>query len=192
MTTPLHPGRLPALTKADLVDDAGRELWDKMTTGAQSLDDQGRMLGIFNVWLYTPEAGSNLVATGRALLWNTVLDRRIAELAICATCAFWQWSYALKPHVPLARELGVPDAVLAALEAGKEPEFTDARDQVVYDVAMALARSGTIDAELYSRAAACFGERELVELVLMCNWYTMNAHTSNALLSAPGNRPAAR
>jgi 4-carboxymuconolactone decarboxylase len=121
-----------------------------------------------------------MFAAGRALIDETVLDRRVAELAICTTCAYWRANYPYCPHAPLARELGVPDEVFAALEAGEEPRLADQRDQLVYDFAVTLAESGTVEEDLHQRAAACFGERELVELVITCAWYTMMAYIVNA------------
>jgi 4-carboxymuconolactone decarboxylase len=180
--TAVHPGRIPRLARDDLVNDAARELWDTITAGpgAQFVDDEGRMGGPFNIWLYTPEAGRHLFAVGGALLFETVLDRRLAELAICTTLAYWRANFSFAAHVPMAQGLGLSDDVLTALEAGEEPELADEREQVVHDLALMLAESGTVDEDLHRRAAACFGERELIELVITCAWYTMGAHFMNA------------
>ena len=172
-------GRLQRVTR-DEADAEALGLWDAIAEGRPAVDAEGRMMGPFNIWLRSPEAGRYLLGLGGSLREETVLDRGLNELAICATTAHWQANFPFVGHAAAARKFGVADSVLDALAAGQRPEFDDDLQELAYEVATSLVTTGSLPESLHARGLSALGERALVELVLVCGWYTLVSFAVNA------------
>jgi 4-carboxymuconolactone decarboxylase len=174
--------RLERLRRDELTDPAALEMWDAITAGrgARVVDEHGRMTGPFNLWLRMPVPGRHLLAIGGSLRDDTTLDRGLAELAICTVSAHWRVNFAFDAHARMARDAGVSDAILDALVAGEEPPLEGEEQAVAHAVALALVRSSTLDDDLFARAVATLGEVQLLELVVICGWYSLGAYAMNA------------
>jgi 4-carboxymuconolactone decarboxylase len=173
--------RLPYL-RYDELDDDGREVWDGVvgSRGSQLINEQGGLVGPFNAFVHAPGVGGRMSALGAEVRFRTSLERRLTELAIITVGARWRAEFEWWAHARMAREHGVPEAVVAAIGGGEEPPFEAEDERVVYDVARELAESGRVSPAAYAAAQGLLGDRGLVELVSICGYYTLVSFLLNA------------
>ena len=79
----------------------------------------------------------------------------------------------------MATETGVPTDMIQSIKTGERPDFSDARDAAVHDLAYELHRIHHIDDATYQRAVDAFGEHGVAELINLCGFYTMVSMSLN-------------
>ena len=185
--------RLPHPRRDDL-DEAGRAVWDAGfgSCGRHVVDEAGGLVGPFNAWVQAPGVGARLCELGAALRFGTSIDRRLLELAIIVVAAHWKAEFEWWAHARMAREHGVADAIVAAVQRGETPSFEADDEAVVYGLARELVASGRVDDVTCARAVELLGHQGTVELVSLCGYYTLVSFTLNAFAVAlpPGVAPA--
>ena len=184
--------RLPEL-KRDQLSPAGQAVWDLLveTRGSQVVTGEGSLRGPFNAFLHAPDVGGPLASLGAVLRFGASFGRRLTELAIITIAARWQAEYEWMAHARLAREAGVPDAVVDAIGRGEEPPFAAEDERIVYAAARQLAADGHLSPAAYDAARGLLGDAGVVELVALCGYYTMISFMLNAFAVAlpPGVPP---
>ena len=173
--------RLPDLRR-DQLDPAGQEVFDLVvgTRGSQVVTPAGGLAGPFNAFVHAPDVGRHLASLGAALRFGTSIERRLTEVAIITVGSRWKAEFEWWAHAGMAREHGVPDAVVDAIGRGDDPPFTADDERVVYAVARQLALSGQLSQENYTAAQGLLGDAGIVELVSLCGYYTLVAYLLNA------------
>jgi len=173
--------RLPDLHR-DQLTPAGKAVWDSIvaTRGDHVVTDDGALIGPFNAMVYAPDSGGPLGSLGAALRFGTSLGRRLTEVAILTVASRWQAEFEWSAHARIAREAGVPDAVVDAIGAGKEPEFTADDERIVHGAARELVISGHLSLPGYAAAHELLGDTGVVELVALCGYYTTISFLLNA------------
>jgi 4-carboxymuconolactone decarboxylase len=173
--------RLARLRYDDLEPD-GQQVWDGVvgSRGAQLVDADGGLVGPFNAFVHAPGVGRCLSSLGATLRFGTSIERRLSEVAIITVGARWKAEFEWYAHSRMAREHGVPDAVVDAIGRGEEPPFTDEDERTVYVAARQLATDGRLDPAAYAGAQQLLGDAGLVELVSLCGYYTLISFLLNA------------
>lgn len=173
--------RLPDLRR-DQLTPAGKAVWDSIvaTRGDHVVSEAGALSGPFNAMVHAPDAGGPLGSLGAALRFGTSLGRRLTEVAILTVASRWQAEFEWSAHARIAREAGVPDAVVEAIGAGQEPEFSADDDRIVYATARELVISGHLSPASYAAAQELLGDTGVVELVALCGYYTTISFLLNA------------
>jgi 4-carboxymuconolactone decarboxylase len=173
--------RLTDLHRDDLGDE-GRALWDAIvgSRGTGMITDEGGLAGPFNALLTAPRAGAAVSELGRVLRFGTTLERRVTEVAILAIAARWRAEFEWREHARLAREQGVPDAVVTAIGTGTDPPFTADDERAAYAVARELVTGGQVSPAAHAAARQAFGDEGTVELVALCGYYTLISFLLNA------------
>jgi 4-carboxymuconolactone decarboxylase len=173
--------RLEYLRYAEL-DARGQEVWDSVTgsRGGDLVNDAGGLIGPFNAFVHAPGVGRHLSSLGGTLRFSTSIDRRLSELAIITVGAAWKAEFEWWAHERLAREHGVPDAVVEAIGRGDDPPFDAKDERLVYAVARQLTETGRIDQASYDAARELLGDEGMVELVALCGYYTLVSYLVNA------------
>ena len=141
--------------------------------GMRGLGDDGRLGGPFDAMVLAGGLGRNLGRVGMAVRSETDVDRRFVELAILIAGQFWKAQFEWWAHEPMALEAGVPADVVAAVKAGEEPAFADARDEACYRLCRALHLDHQVDDETYAAAVVHFDEVGVVELIATSGYYTL-------------------
>jgi 4-carboxymuconolactone decarboxylase len=184
--------RLPDLRR-DQLDPAGQEVWDQVlgTRGSQLVTDAGGLAGPFNAFVHAPDIGRHLASLGAALRFGTSIERRLTEVAIITVGSRWKAEFEWWAHARMARERGVPDAVVDAIGRGDDPPFTADDERIVYAAARELALTGTLSQDNYTAAHGLLGDAGLVELVSLCGYYTLISYLLNAFAVPvpPGAEP---
>src|SRR6266566_3475634 len=126
----------------------------------------------FHILLESPELASLTQALGAFCRYRTQLGPRLSELLVLITAAHWGAEYEFAVHAPEARKAGVPETVIAALQAEKPPEFADAESQLVYEFATSFFRTRDVPDALLEKVVAQFGRRRVVELAGVLGYYS--------------------
>jgi 4-carboxymuconolactone decarboxylase len=178
--------RLPELRRDDLTA-AGQAVWDLIvqTRGSHVVTDAGTLIGPFTAFVSAPEAGGPLAALGAALRFGSSIERRLTEVAIITVASHWRAEFEWLAHARIAREAGVPDAVVDAIGRDEEPTFAAADERVVYTAARELVTTGQLADASYAAVHDLLGDTGAVELVTLCGYYTLISFVLNAFRVPP-------
>jgi 4-carboxymuconolactone decarboxylase len=179
--------------RRDELDPAGQDVWDKVvgTRSEQLVSDDGALVGPFNAFVHAPDVGRRLASLGAVLRFGTSIERRLTEVAIITVGARWKAEFEWWAHARMAREHGVPDAVVDAIGRGEDPPFAADDERTVYAVARELTDSGQVSQHGYDAGRDLLGETGMVELVSLCGYYTLISYLLNAFAVPipPGAQP---
>jgi 4-carboxymuconolactone decarboxylase len=173
--------RLPYLRRDEL-DHAGQEVWDSIVGSREAalVDEQGALTGPFNAFVHAPDVGRHLTSLGRVLRFETSIERRLSEVAIITVGARWKAEFEWWAHARMAREHGVPDAVVDAIGRGDDPPFAASDEQTVYLAARQLTETGRLGPDVYSAVHQLLGDSGAVEFVALCGYYSLVSFLLNA------------
>ena len=170
------------MTRLSMVDSSGltgeqQQLWEGLTAsrgnGLDLTDENGHLFGPFNAWLHVPKLGRRLSSLGAHLRFETSIERRLSEVAICTVGAHWHSEFEFFAHAPMALEHGVDPSVIEALRAGEVPSFERDDEQIVYEVARQLLNARRVTDATYASAESLLGEAGMVELVALIGYYCL-------------------
>jgi 4-carboxymuconolactone decarboxylase len=177
--------RLP-LIPPDQLDGEQRPFYDDMREeiardfqGFKAIDDSGRLIGPFNVWLRAPKWGRPIWDFVKSIAMAPTLPGAVREVAILVTAAHFRAAYAIYAHVALAERGGLDDEKLATIIAGERPSNLTHEESVAYDVASALASGRVLPVLTYRQAVAAFGESSTMELIYLIGAYCLVSVTLN-------------
>ena len=173
--------RIPYVRREELGPE-GQRLWDSIvgSRGSSVVTADGGLAGPFNAFVTAPGAGQRLSSLGATLRFETSIDRRLSEVAIITIGARWRAEFEWWAHARMARENGVPDAVVEAIGRGENPPFEADDERAVYMVARQLGESGRLGEETFGAAHRILGDAGMVELVSLCGYYTLVSFLLNA------------
>ena len=146
---------------------------------------RGGMRGPFNAWLRSPELADRLQKVGEYVRFNTSLDKRLNEMAICMTAQHWGSQYEWYAHAPLALKAGLNPDVLKAIGEGRKPDTMKDDEDIVWEFTTQLRRDRNVDDAIYARALEKFGERGIVDLIAANGYYDVVAMTLNVARVSP-------
>ena len=169
--------RLTRKTYAEM-SPTQQKAFDKIAEGRSGVSD-GRIGGPFDIWMLNPELAETIDTLGKQFRFNLSMDRRYIEIAILVTGAYWTSQYEWFAHEKMATDTGVPADMIQSIKTGERPDFSDARDAAVHDLAYELHRIHHIDDATYQRAVDAFGEHGVAELINLCGFYTMVSMSLN-------------
>ena len=141
---------------------------------------RGGTRGPFLVWLRSPELCEKVEALGAYCRFESALDPRLRELSLLIAARCFDAPYSWNAHVNKAADLGVPRESLGALAAGREPEFSQHDEQVVYDFATQILRDHFVTDEAFAAALDTLGEQGVVDLIGSLGNFSMLAMLLNA------------
>jgi 4-carboxymuconolactone decarboxylase len=166
--------RIP-LPSPDEMSPEQRRVHDAVVSGPR-----GVVIGPLRAAIHSPELAERWSKLGEFLRYRTCLPTRLAELAIIVTGRHWTSQVEWFVHARAAAEAGLSAPIIEAIRFGREPQFDDQQEAIVYAFTRQLLRSGEVESETYHRAAVLFGARGVVELTALIGYYTMVSMTLNA------------
>ncbi len=158
-------------------------VWQRIMSGPR-----GQVAEPLRVWLHSPEFADLAQELGRFVRYDSSLPPILSELAIIVTARLWSASFEWSHHAPLALAAGLSEAIVEAIGRGERPEFSDSRQQTVFDVTVELHRDRALGDATFSRALDVLGRKATVELVGLCGYYTLISMTINAF-EIPADQP---
>jgi len=129
-----------------------------------------------NLYRMLPHAGpaaEGFLHLGGALLRQNQLDARLREIAILRVGLLSGASYEVHQHRRVARNVGLADDKVAALEIGADPAALDERERFVLAFTDQVVQQVRADDAMFAQAQRYFPPRELAELVLTIGFYMM-------------------
>lgn len=118
-------------------------------------------------------------------LRSTGMTVRERQIAILRTVRFWGAAYPWAVQVRGSLAAGLDQHIVDAINAGKTPDLTDAREMAAYDVATELLEKKGLSKATYDNAAKLFGDETLVALVAQVGSFCMTCCTANGFDITP-------
>jgi 4-carboxymuconolactone decarboxylase len=82
--------------------------------------------------------------------------------------------------------VGLSQETVEAIIAGRPASITDPREQIVYEVAVALANDRIVPEGLYERAVKLLGHERITDMIVLMGYYTAVSLTMN-FYAVPAN-----
>ena len=150
---------------------------------------RGRLPGPYKVWVHNPKLIHAAAPLGQHFTpGQSSLTEREREIAVIIITSTWRSAYPAAAHEKRGREVGLPADMVEAMIAGRPASFSDAREQAVYEVAMALAGGRLVSQALYDRAVAALGHERLTDVIVLMGYYTAVSFTMN-FYAVPAGTP---
>ena len=157
------------------LDAEQRRVYEEILAGPRR-----RLEGPLRVWLHSPQFADHAQALGAFCRFGSGLDRRLSELAILVTGAFWKAKFEWYAHAPLGIEAGLDPLAVEAIRAGRTPKFVREDEAAVYAFARELVTEHRVSEMTYARAEAALGKTGLINLVGILGYYGLVSMTLNA------------
>jgi 4-carboxymuconolactone decarboxylase len=134
---------------------------------------RGLVPGPHKIWLANPTLSRTIVPTGAYYQTESTLTKAEIEIVTNVINGRWGAAYGNYEHEKIGIEQGhlEPEKV-AALIAGLPTAFDDSRQQVVYELATALAAARVIPLGLFRQAQELLGDAGIVDVTALMGWFT--------------------
>ncbi len=147
------------------------------------------MPGPYKVWVHNPKLLRAAAPLGQHFTpGESALSEREREIAVLVITSRWHSAYPTAAHEKRGMEVGLPAAAVEAIVAGLPTSFPDAREQVVYEMAMALAGGRIVPQSLYDRATTAVGHEGVTDVIVLMGYYTAVSLTMN-FYAVPAGTP---
>ena len=134
---------------------------------------RGMVPGPHKIWLANPQLSKTIVPTGAYFQRESTLTKAEIEIVTNVINSRWLAAYSNYEHEIIAKKLGgLPPEKVEALIAGLPTSFDDPRQQVVYELASALAQPRVVPQGLFRRAKTLLGEAGIVDVTMLMGWFT--------------------
>ncbi len=128
---------------------------------------------------------------------GTLIPQRLKRLAVLAIAREYSAQYEWFVHEPKARAAGLAPEVIEAIRVGARPAFANPEESLVYEVAIELLRSRTLNAKRHRNLVEALGEAATVELIALIGFYiglavllvAYDVDAPNGALPLPGVTP---
>lgn len=130
-----------------------------------------------NLYRMLPHAGPALsmgfLGMGGALLRENQIDAKLREIAILRVGILSKASYEVHQHKRVARNVGLSDAKIAALEVGADTSVFDELELLILQFTDVVFHEVKAPDELFNAVAGRLGTRQTAELVLTIGFYML-------------------
>ena len=134
---------------------------------------RGEVPGPHKIWPSNPKLSKTIVPTGAYFQTQSTLTKAEIEITTNVINGRWLAAYSNHEHESIAEKLGgIPPEKVEALIAGLPTSFDDPREQVVYELASALAQPRVVPMGLFRRAKALLGDAGIVDVTVLMGWFT--------------------
>ena len=160
-------------------------------SGFQSKTADGRLIGPFNVMLFSPEMGAAFLKLQEVEQKHTSLSSRLRQIVILSTGAIWKAPYELYAHSAVARKAGLSEAAVRALAHGEPSDELTGDERLAQRFTRRLFCERRVDDALYQAAAAAFGAKGMLDMIMLAGCYEIVCSALNAFdIPAPEPFPA--
>ena len=150
---------------------------------------RGRLPGPYKVWVHNPRLVHAAAPLGQHFTpGQSSLTEREREIAVLVITGKWRTAYPVAAHEKRAKEVGLLAVMVDAIVAGLPASFEDRREQVVYEMAMALASGHLVPQGLHARAVEALGHERITDVIALMRYYTAVAFTMN-FYAVPAGAP---
>ena len=142
---------------------------------------RGQAPGPYKIWLQNAPLMDIMVPMGVYFQeGHSSLAAPEREIAINLINAKWLAAYSNFEHEIIGEKAGLPPEKLQALIAGLPTFFDDPRQQVIYEMTLALIAPRVVPTGLYQRAVELLGDKGLTDLTVLIGYFTCVSLTLRA------------
>ena len=156
---------------------------DKMSAEQQAgydalMESRGRLPGPTKIWVHNPKLAKVAGPFGAHFQPGQYsLSEREREIAVCVITSHWRSAYPTSAHERIAKAAGLAADKVDAILGGMPTSFTDAREQVVYEMAIVLSSGRWVSRGLHERAVEALGHVGVTDVITLMGHYTSVAMT---------------
>ena len=167
---------------------------DKMTPEqkegyAAMMESRGRLPGPNKIWIHNPKLAKVIGPFGAHFQPGKYsLSEREREIAVCVITSHWRSAYPTSAHERIGKQVGLPADKVDAILSGLPTHFDDEREQVVYEMAIALTNGRWVPRGLYERAVKALGHVSITDAITLMGHYSSVAMTL-AFYDVPDGAP---
>lgn len=159
----------------DQMTEAQKKAYSYLVDGPR-----GRLPGPYKVWVHNPKLVHAADPLGRHFTPGAYsLTEREREIAVLVINAKWNSDYPTAAHERRGKEVGLAEDAVEQIITGRPASFADAREQVVYEVALALADNRIVPEGLHDRAVKVLGHERITDMIVLMGYYTAVCLTMN-------------
>jgi len=168
--------------------------YDKMSPEQQEgynamMEARGRLPGPTKIWVHNPKLAKVAGPFGAHFQPGKYsLTEREREIAVCVITSRWHSAYPTSAHERIAKQAGLPADKVDAILVGLPTSFDDAREQIVYEMAIALSNGRWVPRGLYERAVKALDHVGITDVITLMGHYTSVAMTL-AFYDVPDGAP---
>jgi 4-carboxymuconolactone decarboxylase len=142
------------------------------------MESRGGLPGPSKIWIHNPKLAKVAGPFGGHFhAGHYSLSEREREIAVCVITSRFHSAYPTNAHERRGKEVGLPADKVEAIVAGLPTSFTDEREQVVYEMAMALANARWVPRGLYDRAVKALDHVGITDVICLMGHYSSVAMT---------------
>jgi 4-carboxymuconolactone decarboxylase len=156
--------------------------YDEMTPEQQDayrtlMETRGRLPGPNKIYVHNPKLAMVMAPLGAYFRTGYSLSEREREIAVCIITSKFHSAYPTNAHERAATAAGLADDTVEAILTGLPTSFSDAREQVVYEMATCLANARWVPKGLYDRAVDALGHEGITDVTTLMGYYASVAMT---------------
>jgi len=176
--------RIPVLSRDEMNAEQQR-VYDA-TLAATGRVGRGPSVG----YAYSPGLWQVHNASSAHLLDCSLTPAQVRIVSLM-TARHWNAAYPWSAQAATALAAGVDRAVVEAINAGEQPEFTDSADEVVHAVTRELLATGSLGDDIFKAAESAIGYQRLADVVGVIGHFCTTALMANvAGATPPGDAPS--
>ena len=153
---------------------AQRAAADEMKAGPR-----GHFGGPWPPFLHSPELLRRAQHLGAFIRYDSKIDRRLREFAMCVTARHWSNGLEWSVHAPEVEKLGLDPQALALLAKNESPAPLKDDERAVYRYCTELHRNHFVSDASFADAHKHLGNAGIVELTALCGYYALLAMVMN-------------
>jgi 4-carboxymuconolactone decarboxylase len=139
---------------------------------------RGGLPGPNKIWIHNPKLARVIGPYGAHFQpGGYSLTEREREIAVCVITSHWRSAYPTSAHERIGKQVGLPADRVEAILSGLPAQFDDAREQVVYEMAIALTNGRWVPKGLYERAVKALGHVSITDVITLMGHYSSVAMT---------------
>ena len=148
----------------------------------ERLEGMETVLNVFRAAALSPDTFAPVMDLAGAALTKMEIERSLKELAFLRTAYLSGAQYEWTQHVPLAKEAGLSDAQIDALNRGLAGEdLFDDRERLVVQFTDELILGVHVSEPTFERMREAFPPRQIAELIFSIGNYMMQSRAMVAL-----------
>jgi len=161
--------RLPPIDR-DSLSPEERAIWERIAAVRAGV--RAGAGGPFGVLMHVPALADRVASAEDYFRFDAALPAADRELVILATSREMGARYPWTRHEVRGREVGTRAEAIEAVRANGGLEGLTARERLLVEIVRSLLRTRALTDELFARALAELGRRQLIETVVLTGHYS--------------------
>jgi 4-carboxymuconolactone decarboxylase len=169
---PQSRSRLP-LVKRENLNEVGRAAYDAVVDRNSRL--RAELIGPAGIWLNIPELSPHIREVNWYLRNRISLDAKLAELAILVTARESDGQTEWTAHEPAGLRAGLDQRVVDIVKYRKPITDVPDKEAAIIKLGREVFRNKKVSSDTYAQAIRAFGQRGVIEIVMLMGTYAMTS-----------------